>query len=186
MGSKLVRRGLLFASAAIGSEILWHLYVYFRRMRESRRVKGAEGVDEQENEAMRALNARKPPTIWNTALFFPDLTSGESSAEDSPTVQLISYIEGAKMCLKICVFLASLPAFQRVVIKKKKEGLCIQVITDWDTLKDHNFSCKEFRRKGEATLKTPALRRNAHYIYLSFLTFRYSGPCQEYGTSYAQ
>jgi hypothetical protein len=162
MSSKLVRRGLLFASAAIGSEILWHLYVYFRRMREStRRVEvededapDAEGkvkeVEEQESEAMRALNARKPPAIWNTVIFFPDLSSRDSPAGESPTAQLMTYIEGAKMCLQICVFLASLPAFERVVIKKKKEGLCIQVITDWDTLKAHNnFSCIQFYRRGE-------------------------------------
>ena len=102
-----------------------------------------EDEDEELSEEVKALNARKPPDLWNTVLFF--------SGADEPTTstQLMFYLENAKMSIQICIYLASLPAFEQVILDKKKYGLCIQVITDHDTLMAHNnFTFRRFLAQG--------------------------------------
>jgi len=148
MNSKFIKGGLWFLTASIGSEVLWQLFLFARSKMSSsagsKEIRSAEEISEE----TRAFHARKPPDLWNTVLFFPDL-SPDPTDPDSTTSKLMFYLENAKMCLQICIFLASLPVFERVILRRKREGLCIQVITDHDTMRAHNnYCCHKFSRVG--------------------------------------
>jgi len=92
-------------------------------------------LGDKETEEERQLNLRKPPDIWNTALFFPDTSPDR---EDSPTKQFISYFENAKISIYICIHLFSEYNLAGVIVKKKKEGLVVKVVTDFDRTDGHN------------------------------------------------
>ena len=142
---------LLLATAVIGSEIILKFY----KMKKAKQLQKQIEAEEEEKRQLKevemakqliALNIRKPPELWNTVLFFPDPHYGEPN---SVTKQLYSYLENAKLCIQMCIYLASDKDFQKIIMKKKREGLVIQVITDYDTMQDHNYTFRCFRFQGK-------------------------------------
>ena len=95
-----------------------------------------------ENEAVTMLALRKPPHLWNTAIFFPDHQLGK---EGSPTAKLIGLIENAKFSIKICVYLTSYVPLEEAILKKYSEGLIIQVVTCYETMTAHNNHFKRWK-----------------------------------------
>jgi hypothetical protein len=89
----------------------------------------------KEEEASLRLEERKPSALWNTVLFFPDF---EPAKPGSSTKQLISYFESARMSIYMCMYLCSHPELGDVIRRKYREGLLIQVVTDYDTYTAHN------------------------------------------------
>ena len=123
--------------------MVWQAYLYYLRVTASKAVKGKK--EKEASEELKSLNARKPPDLWNNVLFFPD---PNPEAPRSATSQLVFYLESARMSVQICILLASLPVVESLILTKKQEGLCIQVITDHDTLAEHNYSCAQFKAEG--------------------------------------
>jgi len=134
------RRLIIFGAVSVGSEVIWQLYRLMRWFRTSR------AIESEVDQKKMLRDARKPPDLWNTVLFFPD---ENASLPNSSRSQFLAYLKEAKMSMKICIYLASLKEFTEVIRRKWADGLSIQIITDYDTLTAHNnFSCKDFIRAG--------------------------------------
>lgn len=101
-----------------------------------------------------ALNTRKPPDVWNTAIFFPDLTPSTDITylTTSTTAQFLSYFQNARLSIYMCILLSSLHQLKEI-IQQKSQNLSIKVITDYDTLTAHdNFNCKSFIRSSKSSI----------------------------------
>jgi len=123
-------------------------------------------VENEEERELRLFHERKPPDLWNTVLFFPDTTP---DADGSPTKQFLSYFENTKMSLQICIYLASYPALEQIILAKRAQGLLIQVLSDHDSLSGahNNFSVNRFRHNG-----IPVRTRNfGHLMHHKFVIF---------------
>jgi adenine-specific DNA glycosylase len=155
MSSKLIKLFSVLLTAGICTEAAWRAYKYRKaKIAERRRAAEAEarkGIKHEQQEI--ALKKRKPPDLWNTVLFFPDPTFEEPS---STYQQLLSYFENAKVSIQLCTYLVS---------EKSFENLIIQVITDYDTMAEHNWTCRLFRFRGTKASSDTALKNLVALTY---------------------
>jgi phosphatidylserine/phosphatidylglycerophosphate/cardiolipin synthase-like enzyme len=108
--------------------------------------------DESANSIMEdniARDERKPPEIWNTALFFPDplypvgvkftATANEfPEIPDSQTYKFLKYFKEARISISICIQLASFSPLEKILTEKCRAGFIVSIITDHDTTEAHN------------------------------------------------
>jgi hypothetical protein len=86
------------------------------------------------------VELRKPPQLWNTAIFFPDLQIQQAN---SKTSQLLWYFKEAKISIQICIYNCSLRDLEQVIFEKHNEGLLVEVVTA------HEATADAFRSQGE-------------------------------------
>jgi len=86
------------------------------------------------------VDLRKPPELWNTAIFFPDY---HIQQPNSKTAQLLWYFKEAKISIQICIYNCSLRDLERVLFQKHEEGLLVEVITA------HPGTANAFRQGGK-------------------------------------
>jgi phosphatidylserine/phosphatidylglycerophosphate/cardiolipin synthase-like enzyme len=134
---------------------------WWKRGRDDAKKKAKDWNDEDDDsdaeEAAALLAKRKPPELWNTAIFFPD-TKVETPG--SPTDQLIQLINGARISIQICMYLSSYVPIEEAILKKYSKGLIIQVVTCFDTMTAHNNHFKKWRDN----LKIPVRMKNTRYL----------------------
>jgi len=145
MNSKFLKGGLVLLSASVASEVLWQLYLCLKKKLWSNQ--NDHEVTIAETSITSRNSNKKTSDLWNTVLFFPDKAN---TAQNSAPFQLYAYLESATRSLRICVFLAALPAFEHIIFQKWKDGVTIQVFTDHDTMTAHsNINCRAFQEAGE-------------------------------------
>jgi len=146
------RFGLFFASGILAFEVIRKFPAILRWVRnlqlEKSKLKKTNKCQIQPSKFEviddPALELRKPHKIWNTAIFFP-----VDPTLLSPKTELLYYFEHAAFSIRMCMHLSSLYEIRDIVLQKKREGLLVQVITDYDTLVGHNnWNCKVYIRAG--------------------------------------
>lgn len=135
-----VIKGLLLGYG--GYRAVADLYRLWYQWRNNQKKIGGEDVVDLGNNEAAMLARRKPPEMWNTAIFFPDLQLGK---EGSPTKQLIGLIENARISIQICVYLTSYVPLEEAILKKYSQGLIIQVVTCHETMTAHNNHFKRWK-----------------------------------------
>ncbi|CAL8080108.1 unnamed protein product [Orchesella dallaii] len=147
----------------ISSEFMSHLYnwyftpkKYLKKLKPRKFItpgwaarlqpKGQLEVPKLTEEELAGLNMRKPPEIWNEVLFFPDVLSSDRTSRraNMAVKQLVRYFDEAKSIISLCVYLNSNHDLTEIILKKYREGLLIQVVTDYDTWTAHNSSGAKF------------------------------------------
>jgi len=107
------------------------------------------------------VDLRKPPLIWNTAIFFPDARIKES---DSKAAKLLWYFREAKISIQICIYNSSLRELEDTIFEKFKEGLLVEVVTG------NERTATTFRQMGIKVGIYPAKQRD-YLMHHKFVIF---------------
>lgn len=86
-------------------------------------------------EQVEALNRRKPPDIWNTVLIFPETSPNTYQRSFS---KLKNFLQQAKISIYVAMYLCSNMELSEVIRRRHKDGLEVQVLTEYDTWTSHN------------------------------------------------